>query len=878
MGKKIIFNIIVFFLIVSIISINLVSSQFGFDNPDLPRVTRDAPAVITFNNNTGSVNSSDYWDGLNTPTDISIFLLNTGDIATGNYTFDTSTFFIDSSSNRVGIGTDTPGQLLHHIGGDNSFLIGDTTTAFPALRLWGSHSSDSAFIQSGNSVSDTDAELRITRFGSTATNIARLLFYSDDTFFNGNVGIGTGSPGAKLVVWDSTDVTSTGGGALRIGGSDTKLIAIDNNEIQAISDGGAGTLFLNDDGGTVSVHSVTDGIFQVNTDNFYISATGDIGVGTSSPNGKLSVQNVGGSDIVNLLTFSENEDPEFYFESGFAGTGSTGNELKLNTFWVNNSMVWRGDGNIGIGTASPSSQLELYQTNDSASVEFIRLNNEQFYDTGDTTYLLRQYTGSIEFANIKTVFESDSSIRIDFGAWNGTSMTETIMSINGDGNVGIGTSSPNYILEVAGAGSTKAVNLSNTLFVDASVNSVGIGTVAPDSLLHLDSNSADLYMRMQTDSEIWIVGVGSVSGDDKFVIGDDFADFLVIDTTGDIGIGTVNPASQLHLYVDNANTVDSFTIEQNGTGDATMQFILSGGQNYGIGIDNDDGDAFKIDNNGAEFGSAEFQIQANNDVILVKSGGNVGIGTDTPSNALNVVGSGIIVNISSTTSGDAISILEADADNSDENDNPLFMLIQDGNRLNGLFGLMGTTDKYAGANNNALYIEIKDTGGGADIQFVTGGTTIGGTDGAARMTINQDGKIFMPNLSAGTETANICGISATGELLMETDDVCTVSSRRFKENITGLTYGLDKVMELNPVFFKYKESYKQGQGRKIGFIAEDMAEVIPEVVSYNEDGSTDSVDYKLLTSLLTKAIQELKQENDLLKSELCSKNNIYSWC
>ena len=181
---------------------------------------------------------------------------------------------------------------------------------------------------------------------------------------------------------------------------------------------------------------------------------------------------------------------------------------------------------------------------------------------------------------------------------------------------------------------------------------------------------------------------------------------------------------------------------------------------------------------------------------------------------------------------------------------------------------MGSTALYSGANGNAFYFEIEDTGGGSDIQFVTGGTTIGGTDGTARMTINQDGVVFMPDLNVGTETANICGISSTGELLMETDDVCTVSSRRFKENITELTYGLDKVMELNPVFFKYKESFKSGQGRKIGFIAEDMAEVIPEVVSYNEDGSTDSVDYKVLTSLLTKAIQEQQAQIEELKQEL----------
>jgi len=56
----------VLFLIVTILSINLVSSQFGFDDPNLPKVTRDPPAVITFDNDTGSVNSSNFCDNLDT--------------------------------------------------------------------------------------------------------------------------------------------------------------------------------------------------------------------------------------------------------------------------------------------------------------------------------------------------------------------------------------------------------------------------------------------------------------------------------------------------------------------------------------------------------------------------------------------------------------------------------------------------------------------------------------------------------------------------------------------------------------------------------------------------------------------------------------------
>jgi hypothetical protein len=68
-----------------------------------------------------NVNSSGYWDGLDTPADINAaditddgtYLLATGDTATGNYTFDSGTLFLDSSNDRVGINTVTPQSTLH---------------------------------------------------------------------------------------------------------------------------------------------------------------------------------------------------------------------------------------------------------------------------------------------------------------------------------------------------------------------------------------------------------------------------------------------------------------------------------------------------------------------------------------------------------------------------------------------------------------------------------------------------------------------------------------------------------------------------------------------------------------------------------------------
>lgn len=78
------------------------------------------------------------------------------------------------------------------------------------------------------------------------------------------------------------------------------------------------------------------------------------------------------------------------------------------------------------------------------------------------------------------------------------------------------------------------------------------------------------------------------------------------------------------------------------------------------------------------------------------------------------------------------------------------------------------------------------------------------------------------------------------------------SDRNLKENIVDLNYGLDEVLEMKPKSFRYKSTPNR---QNIGFIAQDMKEVIPEVV-YGEEGSM-SMDYSALTSVLVNAVKEL---------------------
>lgn len=98
-----------------------------------------------------------------------------------------------------------------------------------------------------------------------------------------------------------------------------------------------------------------------------------------------------------------------------------------------------------------------------------------------------------------------------------------------------------------------------------------------------------------------------------------------------IGLGHPAAVSTVHIYENTSNTgaTAGLTIEQDGTGDAVLQFLLTGGQRFVMGIDNSDGDKFKI-TDGA-LGSAE--------IFAIDPVTNyVGIGTGSPSSHLHIKG------------------------------------------------------------------------------------------------------------------------------------------------------------------------------------------------------------------------------------------------
>ncbi len=101
--------------------------------------------------------------------------------------------------------------------------------------------------------------------------------------------------------------------------------------------------------------------------------------------------------------------------------------------------------------------------------------------------------------------------------------------------------------------------------------------------------------------------------------------------SGNVGIGTSTPLNPLHLFIDNTTLASTpiLKLEQDGTGDCNLQFLLSGSAAWNVGVDNSDGNKFKISGDGTgTWTKARLTIDA---------AGNVGIGTSSPITGLDVI-------------------------------------------------------------------------------------------------------------------------------------------------------------------------------------------------------------------------------------------------
>jgi hypothetical protein len=333
-----------------------------------------------------------------------------------------------------------------------------------------------------------------------------------------------------------------------------------------------------------------------------------------------------------------------------------------------------------------------------------------------------------------------------------TNNTEKVRVLS-NGNVGIGTASPNATLHVSTPSTTAPTLTWNAaagqiLRNENSELAIGLSNASP----------FPFYLQARTNTNTG-------------------RDLAINPLGGNVGIGTSSPVYRLDVEGD----------VEFGTGTSNLEFIQNG-------------TTFEIRHHDPGV--------AWNNLSLNPNGGNVGIGTAAPQEKFHINGLA----------------------------NSIFVRMTDGTRT---FDIrLGNNFQGHINNDGVVYFEV----GGTET-YMFGGNVFPDANGSRDL---------------GSSTYRWRDVYAANGTI-------NTSDLRLKKQIKTTAYGLKQVMQMNPVSFLWKDS---GEGKKLGFIAQELQQLVPEVVSVgNDENKTLGVFYSDLIPVLTKAIQEQQQQIENLKSE-----------
>ena len=189
------------------------------------------------------------------------------------------------------------------------------------------------------------------------------------------------------------------------------------------------------------------------------------------------------------------------------------------------------------------------------------------------------------------------------------------------------------------------------------------------------------------------------------------------------------------------------------------------------------------------------------------------------------------------------------------------------NNAGGPMTLVGGLSTGSGASGDAC-IQTGGTGAGATALNtpVTGLCVKGGTQLITAPAITTDATHTDASVCEDTTTHALYSGSGTLGICLGT------SSARYKHDIAPLTYGLDAIMALKPISYKLNADHGDPNKTLLGFTAEDMQPVIPQLVGLDTAGKPNSADYVGLIPVLVRAVQEQQAEIDALKDQIANDN------
>ena len=312
----------------------------------------------------------------------------------------------------------------------------------------------------------------------------------------GNVGIGTNDPDAKLHVKSSNSGATTQSGTLIVeaGSSPSIQLLSANSQTQTIKFGDP----QDGDAGRISYsHSTNDMTLVTNGgDRVTIDDTGNVGIGNTSPLNKLQVSD-GSVGIDSQYMIRDNRNNTILQQS--ANTAASNRSLTIGNATYSNVII--PNGNVGIGTTSPSAKLEVsgdlrISSDQTSLIKISNESNEDYFTVSQSTNnkptlslgdIDEQYGTllTVDVESEEVVIFTNGTVKIgDNGFGNSTQFI--VDDVNQkftftNGNVGIGTTTPSQKLEVDGQVLSDGYRLAAMQTAPAARNSTGtLGEIVID--------------------------------------------------------------------------------------------------------------------------------------------------------------------------------------------------------------------------------------------------------------------------------------------------------------------------------------------------------------------------------------------------------------
>ena len=617
---------------------------------------------------------------------------------------------------------------------------------------------------------------------------------------------------------------------------------------------------------------------------FFDDSSGNVGVGTSSPDAKLEIEMPGngtwGNSYVRLGEMAEKDQTGMLVHNSsdyvFLGLESR-DETKNNNY---NTILRFGDddgddfqiqesdnrvlmtiengGNVGIGTTDPVGILHIAGNIDAGSDS--PADGASLVLGDRSAYHLELDNNEIHARN------NDAGARLYLNA-NGA---ETYIG----GSLGLGTG-PSQKLDINN-GNLEIRHASPTVYFSDTDNRSGMIHVNSNLMYFLRgkgtgseeweslNNKWPLYLNLEDNNAYFgnevhaTKFVGDGSGLTGISSGKWEGDENIYYSEGKVGIGTSSSNKVFEVY----NKTPNF---QGDTAKIGQQYRAIG-----------------IGTRGNQF---ENNIQAYNgtnadtpdDLLLNADGGNVGIGTTSPSEKLHVsgivkansfVGDGSkLTGISSSKwlgsgniyySGGKVGIgtsspkrlLHIVDDPSGHSFSSSSQLVVE-NDSDVQIQLLGPTDSHS-----IIYFGDDDYNTGRISYWHKNDTMYFYVADSSRMIINSSGNVGI-GTNSPSEKLHVSG-KVKGTSFVNSSD------RTKKQNIKSLENAIEIVQNLRGVEFEWKEN---GQ-KSIGFIAQEVEEILPEIV-HGEEGEK-SVEYGNLTAILIEAVKAQQAQIEDLKKEVAS--------